>query len=80
MVKPAPASLLDSASPCFSSSVLQRTREQYRISGQLRVVTHEEADASLQAARREQWASLSDNARLQVRATHPPTCSIHKAD
>lgn len=46
--------------------ILQRTREQYRISGQLRIVTHEETDAALQAARREQWAGLSDNARIQV--------------
>lgn len=50
----------------YASTCLQRTREQYRISGQLRIVTHEETDAALQAARREQWASLSDNARIQV--------------
>lgn len=50
----------------YASTCLQRTREQYRISGQLRIVTHEETDAALQAARREQWAGLSDNARIQV--------------
>jgi hypothetical protein len=50
----------------IASTCLQRTREQYRISGQLRIVTHEETDAALQAARREQWAGLSDNARIQV--------------
>lgn len=42
-----------------------KTREQFRISGNLRLVTVEEADLELQKARKITWHNLSDSARSQ---------------
>jgi hypothetical protein len=46
--------------------VAQKTREQYRLSGRLYLVGRDEGNGALQRARVETWASLSDNARIQV--------------
>ncbi|MGB3239262.1 MAG: Npun_F5749 family FMN-dependent PPOX-type flavoprotein [Geitlerinemataceae cyanobacterium] len=48
-----------------------KTREQFRLSGQLTVVNADCDDVSLQTARREAWTKLSDGARCGF-ATPPP--------
>jgi pyridoxamine 5'-phosphate oxidase len=42
-----------------------KTREQFRLAGQLRVIQATEPDQELLEARQAQWQDLSDNARLQ---------------
>ncbi len=42
-----------------------KTREQFRLSGEMVVVQAESTDSGLQQARQTQWQDLSDNARLQ---------------
>merc|ERR1711972_201870 len=42
-----------------------KSSEQYRISGNLRLVGADSNDASLLAARKQQWGNLSDQAREQ---------------
>jgi PPOX class probable FMN-dependent enzyme len=42
-----------------------KTREQFRILGSIRVVSHESTDDQLVATRQELWQKLSDNARQQ---------------
>lgn len=41
------------------------SREQFRLAGQMQLVTAAETDAPLAQARLEQWNALSDNARVQ---------------
>jgi pyridoxamine 5'-phosphate oxidase len=48
-----------------------QTKEQYRLSGTLRLVGADESDAHLLAARKQQWGNLSDPAREQF-YWHPP--------
>ena len=45
----------------------QQSREQYRLSGRVRIITASEKDETLLTARQEQWKALTDNARIQVR-------------
>jgi PPOX class probable FMN-dependent enzyme len=42
-----------------------KTREQFRLSGKLILVTHDSVDPSLQTARQRSWQDLSDAARTQ---------------
>lgn len=42
-----------------------KTREQFRLSGTLKLILATEPDAALTAARQQQWQDLSDAARLQ---------------
>jgi len=42
-----------------------QSREQFRLAGKCQLVMARESDAALGAARKAQWAALSDNARLQ---------------
>ena len=51
-----------------------KTREQFRLSGQLRLVSADESDRTLQAARQQTWQNISDSARLQF-AWPPPKAS-----
>ena len=48
-----------------------KTREQFRLSGQLRLVLETELDAELAKARWMQWQELSDAARLQFAWPQP---------
>lgn len=48
-----------------------KTREQFRLLGQLTLVHSECPDPDLLAARQTQWRNLSDNARLQFAWAHP---------
>jgi pyridoxamine 5'-phosphate oxidase len=42
-----------------------KTREQFRIRGELQLVTAQETDSKLQSARKSTWENLSDTARSQ---------------
>ncbi len=42
-----------------------KTREQYRLSGRIDVVSSTTQDKALQSARKQQWSNLSDNAKVQ---------------
>ncbi len=48
-----------------------KTREQFRISGRLAVVTEETELPILAIARQQLWQKISDNARLQFAWPHP---------
>ena len=48
-----------------------KTREQFRLSGELTVVTADTSEPSLKAARSQLWQNISDNARLQFAWPHP---------
>ena len=48
-----------------------KTREQFRISGNLRLVTFQETDPSLQKVRKITWHNLSDSARSQFAWADP---------
>ena len=48
-----------------------KTREQFRITGELYLVTAAETDADLQQARQTTWHNLSDPARSQFAWPHP---------
>lgn len=48
-----------------------KTREQFRLSGALRLVGADHADPALQNARQSMWQSLSDAARTQFAWAHP---------
>lgn len=43
----------------------QKSSEQYRLSGNLRLVSEEDTNGHLLAARKQQWGNLSDSAREQ---------------
>lgn len=42
-----------------------KTREQYRLSGRIDVISSSTEDKALQNARKQQWGNLSDNAKVQ---------------
>lgn len=42
-----------------------QTREQYRLSGRIDVISSTTQDKALQNARKQQWGNLSDNAKVQ---------------
>ncbi|MEL7511795.1 MAG: Npun_F5749 family FMN-dependent PPOX-type flavoprotein [Cyanobacteria bacterium J06554_3] len=48
-----------------------KTREQFRLSGELTLVTAETTDPAFSAARQQVWQKISDNARLQFAWSHP---------
>ena len=48
-----------------------KTREQFRLSGLLTLVTAETADSELQQARTQLWQDISDNARIQFAWPQP---------
>lgn len=47
------------------------TREQFRLGGTLRLITHEHEDAAAAQIRRAAWEHLSDNSRQQFAWPHP---------
>jgi len=49
----------------------QKSSEQYRISGQLRLIGSDEEDREAIIARKQQWGNLSDRAREQMFWNHP---------
>ena len=48
-----------------------KTREQFRLSGRLALVTADEANSQLSQARTQLWQNISDNARLQFAWPQP---------
>lgn len=48
-----------------------KTREQFRLSGKLTLVTNEEDNSALSKARHQIWQNISDNARIQFTWPHP---------
>ncbi|MEL6604688.1 MAG: Npun_F5749 family FMN-dependent PPOX-type flavoprotein [Cyanobacteria bacterium J06614_10] len=48
-----------------------KTREQFRLSGQLQVITSDSPDPANQQLRDRLWQNISDNARLQFAWPHP---------
>ena len=48
-----------------------KTREQFRLSGSLMLVTADTDDPQLQQARTQVWQNISDNARVQFAWPHP---------
>lgn len=48
-----------------------KSREQFRLSGALNLVSVDHSDRALQRARQQQWVALSDSARLQFAWPHP---------
>ena len=54
-----------------TSLLSQGPREQFRITGRIAVVDHEEKDEHLKAMRVAQWESISQNARFQFLWPHP---------
>lgn len=56
-----------------------KTREQFRIAGNLRLVTSEESDPQLQTARKTTWHNLSDSARSQFAWPHPAKPAAQKS-
>ena len=48
-----------------------KSREQFRIAGQLALVTAETSDPSLLKARKQLWQNISDNARIQFAWPQP---------
>lgn len=48
-----------------------KTREQFRLAGNLRLITSEEEDAALQAARTQSWQAMSDSGRRLFIWPHP---------
>ncbi len=55
-----------------------KTREQFRISGNLRLITAEESDIDLQKARKITWHNLSDSARSQFAWPNPAQPAAEK--
>lgn len=47
------------------------TREQFRITGMLQLITNTDPDTTLQTARQAAWQELSDSARVQFAWAHP---------
>ncbi|MEO1692233.1 MAG: Npun_F5749 family FMN-dependent PPOX-type flavoprotein [Cyanobacteria bacterium J06631_6] len=56
-----------------------KTREQFRISGQLTLVTVQESDRNLQQARQTTWHNLSDSARSQFAWPDPAQPAADKS-
>ncbi|MEL7008161.1 MAG: Npun_F5749 family FMN-dependent PPOX-type flavoprotein, partial [Cyanobacteria bacterium J06588_4] len=56
-----------------------KTREQFRISGQLTLVTAQESDRNLQQARKVTWHNLSDSARSQFAWPDPAQPAADKS-
>ena len=56
-----------------------KTREQFRITGDLQLITVEETDRKLQQARKNTWHDLSDAARSQFAWPHPAQSAADKA-
>lgn len=56
-----------------------KTREQFRIAGELYLVTVEEIDGDLQKARHNTWQNLSDSARSQFAWPEPAQPAADKA-
>ncbi|MEO1670648.1 MAG: Npun_F5749 family FMN-dependent PPOX-type flavoprotein [Cyanobacteria bacterium J06631_2] len=56
-----------------------KTREQFRITGQLYLVTAQETDPSLQQARNTTWHNLSDSARSQFAWPDPAQPAADKS-
>lgn len=57
-----------------------KTREQFRLSGQLAVVTADTVEPTLAQARQQLWQRISDNARLQFAWPHPKSPREEDAD
>ncbi|XGV96177.1 MAG: Npun_F5749 family FMN-dependent PPOX-type flavoprotein [Leptolyngbya sp. BL-A-14] len=55
-----------------------KTREQFRLSGALRLVRADDSDQALQKARQSMWQSLSDSARTQFAWAHPGKSQTNK--
>ena len=56
-----------------------KTREQFRITGDLQLITVEEINPELQKARKNTWHDLSDAARSQFAWPHPAKPAADKA-
>lgn len=57
-----------------------KTREQFRIAGNLTLVTADFAESSLLRHRQQAWQKLSDSARLQFAWPNPGECRIQKTE
>lgn len=57
-----------------------KTREQFRLRGQLTAITTDTAAASLLEIRRQLWQKISDNARLQFAWPQPKADRIEDGD
>ncbi|MGQ4649950.1 Npun_F5749 family FMN-dependent PPOX-type flavoprotein [Lyngbya aestuarii] len=57
---------------------LPKTREQFRLSGQLTLVNQEYPDEKLRQARLDTWQALSDSSRLQFTWPEPGTARVEK--
>ena len=56
-----------------------KTREQFRIAGELKLVTVDETDSNLQQARHTTWQDISDSARSQFAWPDPAQPATDKA-
>ena len=56
-----------------------KTREQFRIAGNLQLITAGESDRQLQTARKTTWHDLSDSARSQFAWPHPAKPAAQKS-
>ena len=56
-----------------------KTREQFRIMGELQLITVKQANSKLQQARKNTWHDLSDAARSQFAWPHPAQPAADKA-
>lgn len=57
-----------------------KTREQFRISGQMTIVTAEATTAELKYARRQTWQKISEKARQQFDWPHPKAARTEDAE